>query len=378
MTDLEPWLMLTAVPGVGLHRIQALLRRFGTPKYVLNAGLGELLSVPGMGPRLAQSIATHRDEAFVVRQLKLIERHAVVVLTCQDEGYPQALREIYDPPAMLFTRGGFLPEDIRALGIVGTRRISSYGRTVTERIGGALSAEGTSIISGLARGVDTAAHKRALSSGGRTIAVLGSGLDVPYPPENRELMEDVCDSGVVVSEYPMGTQPDAVNFPQRNRIISGISKGVLVVEAGESSGALITARYALEQNREVFAVPGSIISSASLGTNKLIQDGVAKLVQCYDDIAVEIPDFADSPSAPDTGREPVPVLNQLTGESARLYGLLAGSPVHVDRLSTSMGLSSSSILGILLGLELQGLVTQLPGMLFSRPTGQEGRQPYDS
>lgn len=364
--DLRSWLLLSAIPGIGFQRYQALLRQFGSPQNVLDASYGQLLAVPRLGPALAHAIATHRDHEFVERQLRLIRIHGVRVLTCRDSDYPKSLLQIYDPPPLLFTRGSLLSDDNDAMAVVGTRRTSSYGRNMTDRFTASLCSLGYTVISGMARGTDTIAHRVALSSGGRTIAVLGSGLDIPYPPENYSLMEKVKENGAVITEYPMGTAPDAANFPQRNRIISGMSKGVLVVEAGQSSGALITARYALEQNREVFAVPGPLTSETSRGTNSLIRAGTAKLVQETIDIAVELPPMSGTHRLVDPDAVPEKRDFLLTTEEDRLYQLIAESPVHIDKLATAAASTSAGILSPLLSLELKGAVKQLPGKLFVR------------
>jgi DNA processing protein len=366
--DLQSWLLLSAVPGIGFQRFQALLRQFGSPQDVLGASYGQLLAVPRLGPAVAQSIATHRNHKFADRQLRLIRKHGVHVITCHDASYPTSLLQIYDPPPLLFTRGSLISDDNYAIAVVGTRRTSSYGRNMTDRFTAALCSLGYTVISGMARGTDTIAHRVTISSGGRTVAVLGSGLDVPYPPENHGLMEKVAENGAVISEYPMGTEPDAANFPQRNRIISGMSKGVLVVEAGQSSGALITARYALDQNREVFAVPGPLTSETSRGTNSLIRAGTAKLVQETSDIITELPPMSGTygPRDPD----PIPDKRNfcLTSEEDRLYQLIDGTPVHIDGLATAAASTSAKILSPLLSLELKGAVKQLPGKLFVRLT----------
>jgi len=365
MSDPVPWLLLSVIPGVGMHRFQGLLRRFGSPEHVLNASLTDLMTVPGLGPQIAGAITTHRNHAFVTRQLKLARRHGVDIITSHDEAYPVSLRQIYDPPPLLFVRGRVTEVDEHVLGIVGTRRVSSYGRRMTERFCSALCAAGITIVSGLARGVDTIAHRTALAQKGRTVAVLGSGLDIPYPPENLPLMEQITTSGAVISEYPMGTAPDATNFPQRNRIISGMSNGVLIVEAGESSGALITARYALEQDREVFAVPGPLTCEGSRGTNKLIKEGTAKLVEDVGDILEELGPAAvlNIPSHAEIREAPA---FSLAPEEKQLYKIISETPQHIDRLATSSSLPSSTILNMLLNLELKGAIRQLPGKMFVR------------
>jgi DNA processing protein len=253
------------------------------------------------------------------------------------------------------------PEDRQAIAVVGTRYTSGYGRQTTERLTSALCEQPLTIVSGMARGVDTVAHRTALEKGARTIAALGSGLDKPYPYENRALMEAIAEQGAVVSEQPLGTDPDAMNFPQRNRIISGMSLGVLVIEAGEKSGALITARYALEHNREVFAVPGPLTSETSVGTNRLIKEGTAKLIQNVGDILVELPGSLRLPAPEAPVQEPPP---SLSPEERRVYDLLGATPLHIDRIAALLEMTTSRALGLLLALELKEGARQLPGKQF--------------
>ena len=257
IADLASWLTLARVPGIGASRFHALLCRFGSPAAALSATVDELAETEGVGPRIARAVRGHRDQAFVDRQLRLLDRHDARIVTCRDRDYPERLRDIYDPPPLLFVSGGWKAEDELSIAIVGTRFTTAYGRKMAESFSAELSAYGFTVVSGLARGVDTLAHRTALRGNGRTVAVLGSGLDRPYPAENRKLMATIREHGAVMTEHPFGTGPDAVHFPQRNRIISGATLGTIVVEAGKRSGALITARFALDQGREVFAVPGS-------------------------------------------------------------------------------------------------------------------------
>jgi len=281
------------------------------------------------------------------------------VITFLAEDYPKVLLEISDPPPYLYVKGELRGSET-AVAIVGSRRASTYGMLTTTRLATALAEQGITVVSGMARGVDTAAHRGALSGGGRSIGVLGCGVDVLYPPENRALFEEMAEKGALVSEFPLGTLPLAENFPRRNRIISGISRGVLVVEAMEKSGSLITAQYALEQGREVFAIPGNINSGASKGTNRLIKQG-AKLVECVDDILEELPNHRPGRSGgtavrPDFG---------LTPQEAAVYTLLAESPRHIDEIIVKSGLTVGDVSAILLRLELKGAIIQLPGKIFA-------------
>lgn len=360
MKALEPWLVLYSVPGIGPNRFRTLLDRFGSPQEVLRAPLAELMSVPRMDEKTARAIGSHRDWKFVERQLSLVEKFKVEVVALQDEKYPENLRRIYDPPPFLFVRGELVEEDKYSVAVVGCRQPTAYGRLITERISGELAEKGVAIVSGMARGIDSIGHRSALDKGGRTIAVLGCGVDVVYPPENRKLMARILGSGAVMSEFPMGTKPEAPHFPRRNRVISGLSLGVIIVEADRNSGALITAEYALEQNREVFAVPGNVTERRSRGTNWLIKEG-AKLVESIDDVLEELGGTLGRFAHP----RPAPVTRaELTDEERRVYEALGDKPTHIDLIAKNSGLSSSRALSILLALELNGLVKQFSGKLF--------------
>ena len=281
--------------------------------------------------------------------------------TIHDPHYPDLLRQIYDPPPFLWMRGRLAPEDAQAIAVVGTRKATDYGRRAAEQFSGELARRGFTVVSGLAYGIDAAAHRAALEAGGRTIAVLGSGVDRIYPSRNSGLVRQIIehDQGAVISEFPLGTAPDASNFPRRNRIIAGLSKGTLVVEARATGGALITAYEALEQNREVFAVPASVFTESE-GTNRLIQRGHAALVTSVDDLLGELEGIeAVSPPAP----EPPADLNRV---EQKLYDTLTTEPVHLDTLCAQTGLDAPSALVYLLNLEFRGLVRQLAGKQFFR------------
>ena len=365
MSDLASWLTLARVPGVGATRFHALLRRFGSPSAALAASVDELTAIEGLGPQIARAIRTCRDEAFVERQLRLLERDQARIVTFRDRDYPGHLREIYDPPPLLFVAGGWEARDEQSVAIVGTRSASAYGRRMAESFSADLSSYGFTVVSGMARGVDTLAHKTALRGDGRTVAVLGSGLDRPYPAENRKLMASIRERGAVMTEQPFGAGPDAVNFPQRNRIISGATLGTVVVEAGKRSGALITARFALEQGREVFAVPGPLNAPGSEGVNRLIRDGTAKLIQRVEDVIDELAPRLGFDPARVERKQPVPSFD-LRPEEKSMYGQLSDDPKHIDQLATAVALTSSQALGVLLALELKGAARQLPGMMFVR------------
>jgi len=295
--------------------------------------------------------------------MRRVERHKMRLISFWDEEYPDLLRKIYDPPVLLFVRGAILRDDERALAIVGTRDATIYGERIAESIGRELARLGVTVVSGLARGIDTIAHRSVVQAKGRTIAVIGSGLDIPYPPENKGLMDTIAETGAVLSEFPLGTNPDAPNFPKRNRIISGLSLGTVVVESAEDGGAMITASTALDQNREVFAVPGPVTEKRSRGTNSLIRDGRAKLILSVDDILIELGSRLGTGSESTPHKLP-PI--DLTLFEQSLYDLLSDDPVHIDLLAERADTNTSDALVHLLSLEFKGLVRQLPGKQFVR------------
>ena len=363
MQNVRDLLRLSSVHRIGPTKIRALLSHFENAAEVLEAPPRELIKVPGIDKKLASNIA-HCEEAeeFADEQLKRLNRIGARIITIWDKEYPELLKKIYDPPALIYVFGKFSPKDRHAIAIVGTRLPTLYGQQVAECFSQDLSRLGITIVSGLARGVDTIAHTAALKCGARTIAVIGSGLDVPYPPENKKLMDQIADLGVVVSEFPMGAKPDATNFPRRNRIISGLSLGTLVVESAEDGGAMITASTALDQDREVFAIPGSIHEKRSNGPNVLIQEGRAKLVKNVDDILSELNLKLDKSAT--IREEPTPL--QLTMFEQKVFDLLSKDPIHIDDLAEASDNSTSDILVTLLSLEFKGLIKQLPGKMFLR------------
>lgn len=358
MDDRFYWLALNAIPGFGPVLIKALLDRFGHPKRIFEASRRELARVDGIGERLAGMIKETDIQGKAHRELKLIEKLNASIVTIKDPSYPNNLRQIYDSPPLLYVRGNLQPRDDFAVSMVGSRLASNYGRMITERIAGDLARHGVTIVSGMARGIDSASHRGALSVGGRTIAVLGCGIDIVYPRENRHLFEEIMAHGAVISEFPMSTPPEGVNFPRRNRIISGLSLGVVIVQATSRSGSLITARLALEQNRDVFAVPGNIGMAGSQGTNRLIKQG-AKLVESAEDILEEVlPRFRHQWSASEDRDL------SLEEEEERVFCLLEDEPMHIDSIIAQTRMSASRVSTILLQLELRGLVQQLSGKRF--------------
>ena len=358
--DPEALLALCSIPGVGPGRMRALVGRFRTPEASLGVSLSELKEVEGIDQKTAHNILAGYDKEFVRRQMLLMKNKGTGLVSFWDEDFPANLKEIYDPPAMLFVRGTLNEGDCCAVAVVGTRRPTEYGRTATLELVGGLAARGVPIVSGMARGIDSVAHQGALKVGGRTMAVLGCGVDVVYPPENGKLAEEIVAHGAIISEYPMGTPPEAENFPRRNRIISGMSLGTIVVEAGEKSGALLTAKYALDQNREVFAVPGDISRRKSRGTNRLIKDG-AKLVESVEDVLQELESKLKGLLEPPDKR---PLKVTLVGAEKDVFEQLSGDPLHIDALSQQIQKSPGEVLATLLLLELKGLVRQLPGKMF--------------
>jgi DNA processing protein len=352
--ELKYWVALSGIPGVGRVRIAQLKHHFGSLRDAWKAPEGKLKQA-GLDSRSVDALMNLRPGISVDAEMEKLERRKVRALTYEDPEYPPRLKHIYDYPPVLYIKGTLPAEDEPCLAVVGTRRPTVYGRQVTEEMVTDLARSGVPIISGLARGIDSVAHRAALDAGGKTVAVFGSGLDIIYPAENAGLAQAIIKQGALVSEYPLGVKPKAENFPLRNRIMSGLSLGVLVVEAGERSGALITAQQAVEQNREVFAIPGSILSPGSQGTNRLIQEG-AKLVRSYTDILqelnltivvqqAEIREFSPASQAESA------ILKQLSAE-----------PSHIDEICRRSGLTMPEVSSTLAMLELRGFARQVGSM----------------
>ena len=361
--DIFYWLALSLTPGVGSIFIKRLLDRFQTPEAVFRAPIKELLEIEGLGEKVAREIQRGPLEKVVEKELVLLKEAGGKMITLRDEDYPMRLKDIYDPPALLYVRGELRREDELAIAIVGSRKTSPYGRWITEKIGQDLARHGVTVVSGMARGIDSVAHMGALQGGGRTIAVLGCGVDVIYPSENRNLFHQIIEHGAVLSEFPMGSPPEGGHFPRRNRIISGLSIGVVIVQASAESGSLITAGYALEQGREVFAVPGNVGAEGSRGTNQLIKEG-AKLVESTEDILEEIlPQWKREKEMLPKAETPLPDLSE---EEMLLYRLLGESPLHIDAIIRESQLDPGRVSSLLLNLELKGLISQWPGKCFSK------------
>lgn len=356
--DYAPWLALARVKGLGAVGIKKLAARFADPAKIFSASPGELAEVDGLHSEAIDRLVNFSDWADVEDEIQRIGAAGVTIVPLSDPRYPARLRMIADPPPLLYIKGQLLPVDDKAVAIVGSRSASDYGRRVARDLARGLSSLGFTVVSGMARGIDGVAHESALGAGGRTIAVLGSGVDRAYPSEHDRLYQRIIENGAVISELPIGTRPAAFNFPARNRLISGLSLGVVVVEATEKSGSLITAALAVEQGREVFAVPGEVGSSRSRGAHRLIRQG-AKLVENVNDIIEEIapqlvsravgaPAFAELPQ-------------QASQEARRILSMLQERSLHIDEVIEGSGLPPSKVSEVLLDLELQGFLQQLPG-----------------
>lgn len=365
MEHLLPWFKLKSVPGIGNYLFKRLIDRFSSPASILEASREDLLEVDGLTLRLATAIKSHRIPDTVKKDIDLVIQKGYDIITLADDVYPPLLLQIPDPPPFLYVYGS-LDGCIENIAVVGSRNATNYGISTTERLCRDLASLKYKIISGMAQGIDTAAHRGALSGKGQTIAVLGSGLERVYPADNRKLFHQISENGAVISEFPLKTEPEAHNFPRRNRIISGISLGTVVVEATKKSGALITARLAAEQNREVFAIPGSIHSFKSMGTHTLIKEG-AKLVERAQDIIEELPATVKAPDKEDqpAPRENKPEQPLLSSEESLVYKTLEPYPVHIDDLGRKLSIEPGKLSSILLHLELKGVVLQSPGKLFS-------------
>lgn len=359
MTDIRYWVGLSLVPEVGPVMSRKLLSELGSPENIFEAGTDDLLAIRGLGKEKAAGIKAFRHWEMVEKILKATEKKGIRIVGYHDPNYPDVLKEVDGAPVVLYMKGDYCREDRFGIAVVGSRKHTGYGEVVTRKISSELASSGFTIISGMARGIDTFSHESALAAGGRTIAVLGSGLDVYYPAENKGLMEKIVLSGCAISEFPPGTMPNRENFPRRNRLISGLSLGVLVVEATSDSGSLITANYALEQNKEVFAVPGQITSRNSEGTNGLIKQG-AKVVSVSEDIIEELAPVLRGFIRKNDCRPPA----EISEEEGRMCGFLAREPKHVDLLSRESGLPVHLILNLLLSLELKGVVRQSNGKRF--------------
>jgi DNA processing protein len=373
MTSREAYIALNMVDGIGPIRVRALLERFREPQAILSATRGELKQVNGVGEEVARSITSWRETVDLDGELERIEKAGVRVVTREDAEYPRNLGEVYDPPIVLYVKGALSERDALSIAIVGSRRTTLYGQEMARKLAYQLARVGVTVVSGLARGIDTAAHKGALQAKGRTVAVIGSGIDIVYPAENQKLANEMVEKGgAVVTEFPFGVKPDRQNFPMRNRIVSGWSLGAVVVEANLTSGALITASQAAEQGRQVFAVPGRADSILSRGTNKLIKDG-AKLTEDAEDILGEFEYLLPKKGGRGVeavgevgGTKPALRLNELEQKVMAQVGVEESA---IDEIIRGSGLTTASVSATLLALEMKRLVRQLPGKLYVRNTG---------
>jgi DNA processing protein len=342
MSDLQYWLALDSIPDIGPVVARKLLSAFGTPENIFQMSIDELIQVEGIGKSRASKIISFNRWDFVEQELRKAKTMNIRLLTLNNPDYPEGLRQLHDAPTVLYVKGSFEHADKYTISIVGSRTSTDYGMQVAEKMGYRLSSSGLTVVSGMARGIDTASHKGALRAAGRTIAVLGSGIDVPYPPSNRGLMQSIESSGAVISEFPFGTGPNKENFPRRNRIISAISFGVIVIEATLDSGSLITVGYALDQGKEIFAVPGNITSRNSRGTNDLIKKGLKGILR------------EDKKSHP-----------EMNEDEKTMHSYLDTEPKHIDLITRGINMTSGKALSLLLSLELKGMVRQSNGKHFS-------------
>jgi DNA processing protein len=359
------WALTAEVGPILFNR---LVERFGSAQAALDASAHQLTSVEGIGLKTAETIARSRDGVEIQREVALAAEHGVRILCREDWDYPMPLRHIPDPPICLYVRGRLEPNDSVAIGIVGARRCSLYGREQAHRFGYQLASAGITVISGLARGIDGEAHKGAITAGGRTVAVLGNGLSTIYPPEHRELADRVAEQGAVISELPMAVSPEAKNFLPRNRLIAGLSLGVLVVEAARRSGSLTTARLATEYDREVFALPGRVDTESSQGTNTLIRDQHAKLVMTAEDIVDELGEVGEALKTQEETVSQTETTSQppLGEDESLIHGVLGRQERSIEAIAVETGQSAAKVASTLITLQLKGLARQLPGNLFVR------------
>jgi DNA processing protein len=374
--DIENWLKLINADAVGPVTFAKLIKHFRTIDYVLGASVSDLAEVDGIGFKTAEQIAATRDKFNTSAELELADKLGVWLITLADERYPPLLARTYDPPPVLYIKGTLGTSDNLAISIVGSRRCSLYGQEQASQFAHFLASAGFTICSGMARGIDTAAHQGALSAGGRTIAVQGCGLANIFPPENKKLFEFISNSGACISELPLQYEPLAENFPPRNRIIAGLSLGTIVVEAAPNSGALITATAALENNREVMAVPGKIDSPLSRGAHQLIKQG-AKLVESVEDvmealgyIGEQLQSHVTAAAAKASERIEKPLFDvsqlNLSVDEKTIYDCLTKEPLHIEQIIAGTNLTPGGINAGLISLRLKGLIRQLPGSLFLR------------
>lgn len=358
--DILIW--LSSIEGVSSKIIGILEENIGELSCLWGMDKKELLSISNINEKIKHEIIKNRNDLYYENLFKKIDENKIKIMTYYDENYPSSLRYINESPKVLYIKGQLLPEDETSIAIVGSRKSTSYGNWVAEKISNELSSIGISLISGMAKGIDTQVHLGAINNKGRTIAVLGCGVDVIYPSSNRELYNRIQDNGCIISEFPLGTQPLPYNFPQRNRIISGLSLGVVVVEATQKSGSLITAHHAMEQGKDVFAVPGNINSIFSQGTNLLIKDG-AKLVMSVEDIIEEIPCLVEKYS--NLSRKVELDYSQFSDDEVKIIRCISERPIHCDLIAYRTGISVVELNSILTILEMKGIIKQLQGRIYT-------------
>jgi len=373
---IENWLKLIRADGVGPVTFAKLIKRFCSPDRALGASVSELSKIDGIGVKTAEQIVTTRDNFDTGKELELAKKLGVWLINLQDQRYPPVLKRIYDPPPVLYIKGTLARESNLAISIVGTRRCSLYGQEQASRFAHLLASAGFTIVSGMARGIDTAAHQGALAAKGRTIAVQGCGLANIFPPENKKLFELIAESGACVSELPLEFEPLAENFPPRNRIIAGLSLGTIIIEAPLNSGAMITAGAALDNNREVMAVPGKIDSPLSKGAHQLIKQG-AKLVESIEDvmealgyIGEQLGSHATAAATEASEKAETSLFDashfKLSDQEKKIYTGLDKEPLHIDQIIADTDMPAGSVNAALVSLQLKGLIKQLPGNLFLR------------
>jgi len=363
LTDLYS---LLSVEGIGPGRIRNLLSKFNSTEKILSANYNSLIEVEGISGNLASRIQKINHQRLKIKdgvegELQKLEKLKGRIITVWDEEFPSLLKKIFDPPLMLQIKGEILKKDDYSISMVGTRQPTNYGKIQAQKFAGDLARQNITTVSGMARGIDSITHSASLKNGGRTIAVIGSGLDVIYPPENNKLFEQIAENGAIISEFPLGTKPDAPNFPKRNRIISGLSLGCIIIETGVAGGALQTASFALDQNREVFALPGNVGVKQSDGTNLLIQKGEAELVRSAEDVLIELELKLKPVLGKNIPKQQV-VLNLF---EEKILNILDSEALQIDKIAADAKLSTSDCLVHLLSLEFKGMIKQLPGKMFA-------------
>ncbi len=363
--NIELWLKLSLIPNIGKARLTQLVEHFGSPEAVFDAGFDDIINIERFGQELAISIIDNKDKIDISEELRLIEKHNISVFTYKDDEYPENLKSIPYPPALIYVKGNLIPEDKYAIAVIGSRRNSQYGKMVCDEIAGRLAEYGLTIVSGMAQGIDSIAHISALRKDKRTIAVLGNGLSMSYPASHKGLMERITKSGAVISEFPMSTKPLKDNFPVRNRTISGLALGTLVIEASEKSGALITADYSVDLGRAVYAVPGDINRENSRGVNKLIQRG-AKLIQSADDIVDDLRFLLKGLIIEEKEKETSKAIESLSENEKVIMDILRNEVLYFDQILDQSDFSMGELSNVLLNLEMKNLIRQFPGKMFGK------------